>query len=62
MMFVIILGGIYGGVFMLIEVSVVVVFYVFVVGIVVYCEIGVKDFYGIFYVFVVGIVVCCGIS
>ena len=47
MMPVIILGGIYGGVFTPTEASAVAVFYALVVGIVVYREIGVKDLYGI---------------
>lgn len=44
---VIILGGIYGGIFTPTEASAVAVFYALVIGVVVYREIGVKDLYGI---------------
>ncbi len=47
MMPVIILGGIYGGVFTPTEASAVAVFYALVVGLVIYREIGVGDLYGI---------------
>jgi C4-dicarboxylate transporter, DctM subunit len=44
---VIILGGIYGGVFTPTEASAVAVFYALVVGMVIYREIGIRDLYGI---------------
>jgi tripartite ATP-independent transporter DctM subunit len=44
---VIILGGIYGGVFTPTEASAVAVFYALVVGVLIYREIGVRDLYGI---------------
>jgi tripartite ATP-independent transporter DctM subunit len=47
MMPVIILGGIYGGVFTPTEASAVAVFYALVVGMLIYREIGVRDLYGI---------------
>jgi C4-dicarboxylate transporter, DctM subunit len=47
MMPVIILGGIYGGVFTPTEASAVAVFYALVVGMFIYGEIGIKDLYGI---------------
>ncbi len=47
MMPVIILGGIYGGVFTPTEASAVAVFYALIVGMFIYGEIGIKDLYGI---------------